>query len=333
MREEDPSGIYTAAVSPDGHYIALAVPALAAPGGTYQLYTAKIYIFEDGVLVHQLPAQDYRIPTNVAALRFSPASDTLAAVLTDGCGVRVWNKAAWLGRDGQAWNGASDEGYAGDHDAAYCSQTAGAPDEALKDGADVVFTGDPEQSATWLVTSAESGVRSYSKSNGGLALTSVLSLKSLQLERPSFIAARQDHRRIGVGDRRRLRVAVIDKTGDGLKMKHLARVSDAQLEFGPEENYRRSVLELHSPVWVKREGKFVLYAGGWLPTNALKSDPLLRPPVIGVPAPFSDDAVDPNTNNLVAFADDGTASFMPVENLEKPAFYACARRRMTIQTF
>ena len=88
------SARYLAAITPDAEYLAFSDPPLPNKRNGYEPNTARIYIFDraERRLVATFAAN---IPTYVTRLRFSPDGKYLAALLSGGCGLRVWSSPQW----------------------------------------------------------------------------------------------------------------------------------------------------------------------------------------------------------------------------------------------
>ena len=93
IRKEQRKRAHGVAISADGKLVASSVPPRAASNGLPRSGTAKIYLL-DRKNGEQL-AQIKGIATRPQALRFSSDGKYLAAVLSDGCGLRVWKAPSW----------------------------------------------------------------------------------------------------------------------------------------------------------------------------------------------------------------------------------------------
>jgi len=101
---------HAVAISPNGELVAYSVPPLSAEGGSFRPGTSVVYVLRRGTgeMVQMLNRSSDDIVARPQAMRFSPDGELLAAVLSSGCGLRVWSTRRWelIARD--------DRGYGGD---------------------------------------------------------------------------------------------------------------------------------------------------------------------------------------------------------------------------
>lgn len=276
-REENQRA-HPVALSPDGETMAYAVPPRRDEDGWPVIGTATVRILNrrDGRVVRTIDG----LPSRAQEIRFSPDGEHLAAVLSSGCGLRVWRlpDGGLVAQD--------DEGYAGPQappDA--CAKTPGDRRDALPDTHSLAFTRDPER---WLVTSGMTGLRSYRRTADGVARVHHRTAAEVGLEVPDGIAPSPDGRWLAVGDRRlrqpgasvRLRVALLALDGLRPAMAPLA-IADADLQFptmlDPSVQPGAEQFNLARVAWLRADGDDWLLAAGVLPCIATRES-LIRGP-------------------------------------------------------
>ncbi len=262
IRQEQRKRAHGVAISPDGQLIASAVPPSANSDGLPFLGTAKIYLLDRKTGAQR--AQIDAIATRPQALRFSRDGNYLAAVLSDGCGLRVWKAPDW-----QLFY-ADDKDYGGgDH----CALTGKALDvDALPDTTGLAFSNNNND--LWLVTSGDSGVRSYGFKEGQAKRLVFARPGDIKLERPGDVTFSPDGSKLLVGERRNrslegavhLRAAVL--SADRLKVARKPFAISADHLKHPayldrKQNADANQTSLEQVAWVKTEDEEEwVFAGG-----------------------------------------------------------------------
>jgi hypothetical protein len=276
-RDEYASGGYVGAISPDGKYIAFAVPPLSDGRGGYQPGTARIYMIERASqqLITTFSAG---IPTRISRLRFSQDGNYLAGMLAQGCGVRLWAHRQWTtpNRD-QAPDFADDDGYGGtDGVSACCPGTDMSACEALPKGTDVIFTGVTDGSAPWMVTLSENGVRTYvrpDQQQPRRAGSDFIAPRDMRLDRPARMAMSPDGMKLAVGDLFRPQIAILARDGVRFRWSASQKIPDEILSPDGKAEIAKNGLFLAEPVWARSGGRLLLYAFGYLPSGAFLDAP------------------------------------------------------------
>lgn len=284
LRDEQRRRAHGVAIAPDGDIVAYSVPPLAEPNGTPVPGTGRIYLerASDGKLVRTIAAD---IPTRPQALKFSADGAYLGAVLSSGCGLRVWETRAW------SLVTADDEGYAGTGAGCCQAGASAAQCNALPDTTGIAFAG--TAAAPVLITSGDTGVRSYAFDGGRFVRRLVAASASIGLERPEGLAISPDGRSIAVADRRArgaersdaaivLRVAVLAlDTLKPVRAPHEITMASAALSFpaylDPLQVPDARLFSLHRLAWIKDGGGEWIYAGGFFACEAGRRD-LVQPP-------------------------------------------------------
>ena len=266
VRDEFASGTYLSAISPDGAFLAFAVPPLSDGQGGFVMGTARIYMIER---LSQQIVQTFSagVPTRITRLKFSPDGNHLAAGLGQGCGVRLWSRKQWTTpeRDlGPAWS--DDEGYAGDNGARCCPGPTSSACESLPNATDVIFTGRTDD-GPWMATLSENGLRTYALNGETPVRTSYVSSEAMALLRPGKMALSPDGAKLVVGDVWAPNLAVLERSGAGYRPSTRLTVPDAWLTDKGKAQASPSVggIYLPNPVWAESGGKLLLYAFGYLP--------------------------------------------------------------------
>ena len=262
IRNEQRKRAHGVAISPDGKLVASSVPPRAASNGLPISGTAKIYLLDrkSGAQLAQIEG----IATRPQALRFSTDGKYLAAVLSDGCGLRVWQAPDWkpFFSDDKDYGG-------GDH----CAQTGKALDvDTLPDTTGLAFA--KNNANLWLVTSGDSGVRSYGLDGGQAKRLNFAKPVALKLERPGDVTFSPDGSKLLVGDRRNrslegavyLRVAVIS-TDDLKIVRKPFTINEDHLKhpayLDRKQNADANQTSLEQVAWVKTEDdEEWVFAGG-----------------------------------------------------------------------
>lgn len=257
------------AITPDGESLAYAVPPKRNEEGWPVTGTGAIHILSrrDGRIVKTING----LPTRAQEIRFSPDGRNLAAVLSSGCGLRLWSIP-----DG-GLVALDDDGYAGPQappDA--CTNTPGYQRDALPDTHSLAFTGDPER---WLLTSGMTGLRSYRRTADGVIRILHRTAAEVGLEVPDGIAPSPDGRWLAVGDRRLqrpeakvdLRIALLAQDSLRPAMDPLT-ITDADLQFptmlDPLVQPGAEKFNLSRVAWLRVDGEDWLLAAGVLPCSA-----------------------------------------------------------------
>ncbi len=211
LRAEERQRAHASAISSDGTIIAYSVTPLRDERGYPVPNTSRIYILDakSGDLLQTIEGD--KVPNRPQDLRFSPDGRYLAAAISDGCGVRVWKKVNnWepFAADDMNHGGPQDDGRV-------CSDTPREERDELPDTLSLLF---PGQDDVWLVTSGATGVRTYRKTDSGMALILHKRPDEIGVDSPDGIALSPDGRRIAVGSRRardsegyvKLQIAILD---------------------------------------------------------------------------------------------------------------------------
>jgi hypothetical protein len=284
LREEQKKRARAVAMSPDGEMVAYSVPPLADANYRLTPASSRIYVLRrsTGAIERIIEGPGNDIVTRPQALRFSPDGKHLAAVLSSGCGLRVWLTADWrlVAKD--------DKGY----DRKYptedrcCRTDDGSVCDERSDTTDVRFIrGNRTEFA--LLTSGDSGVRLYERAGTGFAVKKFATPKDLGLERPEAIAISPNEKRLAIGDRRgdipqgeiQIKVAIVDatelrQTGTQLQIRK------PHLKFSgfniPQPGNALNFANLHRVAWLKAEGREYIFAGGDVACAFLKTE-LVQP--------------------------------------------------------
>ncbi|WP_316228497.1 MULTISPECIES: caspase family protein [unclassified Bradyrhizobium] len=271
VRDEERKRAHAIALHPSGDLIAYSVPPLTAERDTYRPGSGVIYLLSrtTGEIVRRLGGPSDDIATRPQALRFSPDGQYLAAVLSSGCGLRVWSTSTWelLAKD--------DIGYGGVPGQDLCCRSGSVEDcDRLPDGNALSFYPDDQASGQQLVTSGDTGVRAYRLAGDRLDPRVLFaSPGEIDLERPAGLAISPDGGSMVVGDRRapsailplRFRIAILDRQTlqprrAPLEVKESALASGAFLQGGPQ------VLDLlqftlDRVAWLSSRGTEHIFAG------------------------------------------------------------------------
>ncbi len=283
LRDEQRRRAHGVAIAPDGDIIAYGVPPLAESNGTPIPGTARIYVASasDGKLEQIIQAD---VPTRPQALKFSADGAHLGAVLSSGCGVRVWETRSW------SLVTADDEGYAGAGASCCLDGPAAAQCNGLPDTTEIAFAGTP--AAPVLIASGDTGVRTYALDGGRFVRRSIATPASIGLERPEGLAVSPDGKAVAVADRRArgaersdaaivLRVAVL--TLDNLKplrAPYEITMASPALSFSayldPVQVPDARLFSLPRLAWISDGGNEWIYAGGFFACEAGRRD-LVQP--------------------------------------------------------
>jgi hypothetical protein len=243
LRPEQFKRAHAVAISPNGEFVAYSVPPLSTEGDSFRPGTSVVYVLRRGTgeIVQMLNRSGDDIVTRPQAMRFSPDGALLAAVLSSGCGLRVWSTHRWelIARD--------DRGYGGDADADRCCRGGNASIcDSLPDGNSILFA-EAGAAKSWLITSSDTGVRSYEVSGTEVALRTFVSPQEIDLDRPAGLSLNSSGTAVVIGDRRdatksgpvRWRTAVLDRQnlrplGPPLEIKESALIFGGLLQGGPQ---------------------------------------------------------------------------------------------------
>jgi hypothetical protein len=285
LRAEQRRRAHGVAIAPDGDVIAYGVPPLAEANGVPQPGTARVYVARssDGTIQKVIEGN---IPSRPQALTYSADGRYLAAVLSSGCGVRVWETSSWL------LAGSDDEGYARPGTIGCCPGGQAASCAELPDTTGVVFAG--TDAVPILVTSGDTGVRTYALADGRFLLQRRVQPATIGLERPEGIAVSPDGKAVAVADRRErgsdrsdraivLRVAVLAlDTLTPLREPYEISANSSALDFpaflDPAQVPAARLFSLHRVAWARDGADEFIYAGGYLPCEVGKRE-LVQPPV------------------------------------------------------
>jgi WD40 repeat protein/uncharacterized caspase-like protein len=284
LRDEQQKRAHAVAMSPDGEVVAYSVPPLA--DANYRLTPASSLIYvlrrSTGAIERVIGGAENDIVTRPQALRFSPDGKYLAAVLSSGCGLRVWSVVDWrlIAKDDKGYGG-------GDQIIDRCCRTDdGSVCDKLPDTTDVRFI-HGNRSEFALLTSGDSGLRLYERAGSSFAIKKFATPKDLGLERPEAIAVSPDEKRLAIGDRRgeypkdeiKIKVAIVDS----IELRPAGtqpQIRDSQLKFSgfilPQSHNALNFANLHRVAWLKADGHEYIFAGGDLACAFLKTE-LIQP--------------------------------------------------------
>ncbi len=213
LQQQERKRAHAVAISPNGELVAYSVPPLIDHHGRNRPNSSAIYVIRraTGRIVYVLDGASGDIATRPQSLKYSPDGVHLAAVLSSGCGLRVWTT-----RDAQLVF-KDDVGYGGQPGKDNCCRSEDERCDALPDTTSLHFLR-PGTDRPHLVTSGDTGVRVYNWAAGKLTLRRHATPSDIGLERPAGVTASSDGTRLVVGDRRdnrlpppfRLRIAVLD---------------------------------------------------------------------------------------------------------------------------
>ncbi|WP_316171110.1 caspase family protein [Bradyrhizobium sp. SZCCHNRI1058] len=286
LREEQRRKAAPLAVSPNGELIAYGVPPEINPAGGILSNTSRIYVLRttSGEILKTIGSAADAVDSRPQVLRFSPDGHQLAAVLSDGCGLRVWSTDDWslLAKDDVGYGGVAPQGVR-------CCVGGNAACGEIVNSNDLQFFGSRSDSA-WLITSSVTGVRIYNQPSRRPLLRQFIANHSLGLTRPTGISISEDGTRIAVGDSRdktaagpvTLRIAILDgkdfaptKTAS-LEVTEQFLWSGATLLDGPDvRDMRQTSFERVALLDVAN--KIFLFAGGYFPCEVVKTEYLLTP--------------------------------------------------------
>ena len=287
-RDEFAPAKYLAAIAPDASYVALSAPPTANDEGGYKHGSARIYLFDRPR--HELTATlEINIPTYVTRLRFSPDGKYLAALLSGGCGLRIWSVSQWSTPAGDlAPVFQDDEGYAGSATASgCCPQGDSRSCEALPRGTDIVFS-DEGTGQYWIFAVSTAGLKMYSRPKPGqgkalaLGKPNLIPAEEIKLKQPGRLAVAPDLSRIAIGDVGFPQLVVLKRAAIGYEYERSLSVPNALLT--DQAAAAKNELFLPNPSWFAEGNKLGLLGYGFIPNQALKGK-------------RSDD----ETNNIVIF--------------------------------
>jgi hypothetical protein len=234
------------ALSPNGHFLAYAVPPLLDANKQPREGTGRIYLI-DRVNNKGLPP--LASPARAYAMRFSPDGAYLAAVFADGYGLRVWSTDSWV------------EVFA-DEERQYVTGAEPAPKKICPadastshvafDTSHLAFNR-TSSAGVWLVTSGESGVRLYERSGTSIVRKRQVAPADIGLCSPGGVDINADGL-LAVGDWLGLQVAVV-----GLESMQPVQMLDVEtIRARP----RRADESFFTVAWHETNGKQLLFAGG-----------------------------------------------------------------------
>lgn len=259
QRIEQKLRAHAVALSPDGSIIAYSTPLAVDAEGKPLADSAVVYVSDtrDQSRVHTVQG----LPSRAQGLSFSPDGRFLAAVLSDGCGLRIWSTSDWSRYAGD------DVGYGGDQATKCCPGTVGSPCAPGANTTDLAFVGAGEFEP-WLITSGTTGVRSYRKTSDGIAIMTHLKPGAFDGGFPAALAISPDRKKVAVGIDRQasglmqsppkvqvLRLADLTATGPLLTVP-AARSDEAQTSVGKAS--------LDRIAWLRDDAQEFIFAGGSL---------------------------------------------------------------------
>lgn len=296
------AGSYLGAISPDGSTIAFAVPPLSDGAGGYKWGTARIYMIERASQ-QLVTVFSTGIPTRITRLKFSPDSNHLAAMLGQGCGVRLWTRRQWTNSaPEQKPDFIDDEGYAGTNGASACCPGPDvSPCEALPRGTDVIFTGATDSSRPWMLTLNENGLRTYLRRDERPQRAGADVALGDKLKKPARMALSPDGATLAIGDTFLAQVAILKRDGLRFQWSEPRKIPDEMLtEKGKNEAF------LANPVWALSNGRLLLCALGYLPNSGF----------VGAPE-------DSNANRIAVFGPEaGNLQFVSLGDDSDSSLYA-----------
>lgn len=277
VRNEEHKRAYAIALHPSSELIAYSVPPVIAERDNYRPGSSVIYLLSrtTGEILRVLGGPSDDIATRPQALRFSPDGRHLAAVLSSGCGLRVWSTGTWelVAKDDLGYGGVAGEDLC-------CRSSSIEACDRLPDSNSLLFYTDDKGVGTQLITSGDTGLRAYvltgDRLDPGVLFASP---REIDLERPAGLAISPDGASIVVGNRRapgvimplRFRIAIIDRfriaildrqtlqpRRAALELKESALSSAALLQADPQ------VLEqfaLDRVAWLSSGGSDHVFAG------------------------------------------------------------------------
>ena len=251
--------------------------------------TSNIYIFRrsSGQIVRTIGAAADAVDSRPQAMQFSPDGQYLAAVLSDGCGLRVWSTKEWK------LSAKDDLGYGGQSPAqTRCCKDGGVGCGQLLNGTDLKFFGARSDGA-WLITSSDTGVRIYGRPDTAPFRRRLITLQQLALARPAGIAISPDGNNIAIGDSRdkaaagriRLRIALLDArnfqpvAGTPFEITDRFLWNDAYLQDGPDVGDMRQT-SFDRVAFHRIAEQTYLFAGGYFPCDAVQPEFLAPAPVV-----------------------------------------------------
>jgi hypothetical protein len=137
----------------------------------------------------------------------------------------------------------------------------------LPSGTDLVFTGLSENSAPWLLTLSENGLRTYIKTEQTLTRDTYTSREAMSLVRPGKMALSPGGEKIAIGDVWAPSLAILERAGSAYRPTRSIRIPDALLTEQGKQEAERGDIYLPNPVWVENGGRLLLYAFGYLPSS------------------------------------------------------------------
>lgn len=196
LRPEQNKRAHAVAISPDGQKIAYSVPPqLNGDRTDAEIGTSRIYILDrvSGRIDHIID----QVPTRPQGMRFSPDGSYLAAVLSSACGLRIFSVKDW------SLFYSDDADYGGTQATPRCATSGSA--SSVDDYADtmrVAFLAPAQADDPWLVTSGDTGIRSYVLKDGVITRKAWAKPIDIDVARPSGIAVSPDGKSLVVADRR-----------------------------------------------------------------------------------------------------------------------------------
>lgn len=263
LRDEEQQRAHAVAITPDGKLIAAAVPPLRDAKGYAKPGTAVIYILDRAT--GRIETSLTNIATRPQALRFSPDGSQLAATLSDGCGLRVWNTADW------ALSGSDDEGYGGSAGSCCPAGSTAVDCDPFPDTPGLVWA--KTGAGQMIVTSGDTGVRLYKTRPATLDRIAAKSPDELGLERPEGVAVSPDATRLAIADARvrgksatvKLQVAILridslEPAQEPLTLPPQSVLSPALLDV--KSTPGADQMTLNRVAWMTGESGDLIYAGG-----------------------------------------------------------------------
>jgi uncharacterized caspase-like protein len=280
LRDEQRRRAHGVAISPDGTLIAYSVPPLTGERGVPVPDTGRIYVMRrsDGFILNTLGTT-----TRAQALKFSPDGRYLSAVLSSGCGLRIWQTSDWSSI-------VTDDHEHGATGTPCCPAQQADACVAQANTTDIVFA--ERAGALNVVTAGDSGVRRYALENGAFIRKAFVRPADIGLTHPEGLAVSPDGSRVAVGDRphgedgpadapRTLRVALLQVETLAAEAPLEIGTDSAALEFSayldPRQVPAARLFTLNRLAWVHDGSDDWIYAAGFFPCEAAKMALRLRP--------------------------------------------------------
>jgi len=279
VRDEESQRAHAVAINPDGTLIAYSVPPVRK-ADLPVAGTARIYIVS--AQTGRINATIEGVSSRPQDLKFSSDGDLLGAVLSDGCGLRVWATSDWraLSSHDDGHGDASGGCIAAGKDPTFVDPR---PDTTA-----IAFASSSEGRSI-ILTSGHTGLRLYAVTNELIELVRQWSPADLGLESPDGLALSPDGRFLAIGDARspstagqgtiRLRVALLDiKRLEFLRHFEVGENEVAHPGYlDPIQSPGANQLSLNRVAWLKIGDDQFLIAGGGFPCEVAPHNQIVGP--------------------------------------------------------